>query len=74
MEWAGLSGFTGAEIAFAAREGAYNCLRRCADVADLIAQDQPAVSFDGFVVEQCDFEKALKMICSRSAGPYRGGS
>lgn len=69
-----MRGFSGAEIAFAAREGAYNCLRRCADVADWIAQDQPAVSFDGFVVEQCDFEKALKMICSRSAGPYRGGS
>ncbi|MFV1967549.1 MAG: 26S protease regulatory subunit [Pirellulaceae bacterium] len=57
-----MRGFTGAEIAFVAREGAYNCLRRCADVADLIAQDESAVTLDSFVVEQSDFEKALKMI------------
>jgi len=55
-------GFTGAEIAFVAREGAYNCLRRCADVGDLITQDESTVSFDSFIVEQCDFEKALKRI------------
>ena len=57
-----MRGFTGADIAFVAREAAYNCLRRCADVAELIAQDESVVSFDTFVVDNCDFAKAMKMI------------
>lgn len=59
-----LQGFSGAEIAFVAREGAYNCLRRCANLADLIGREESEVPFDDFVVEQRDFEKALQMIRS----------
>jgi len=57
-----MNGYSGAEIAFVAREGAYNCLRRCASVADLIVRAESEVNFDNFVVEQCDFDRALKMI------------
>lgn len=59
---AGMNGFTGADIAFVAREGAYNCLRRCAEIGTLITQEESTVDLHAFQVEQCDFVRALKMI------------
>ncbi len=57
-----MSGFNGAEIAFVAREGAYNCLRRSADAGILITQDESEIDCRSFQVEHWDFERALKTI------------
>jgi AAA+ superfamily predicted ATPase len=57
-----MKGFTGADIAFVAREGAYNCLRRCGDVTGLISKAETEITLENYVVQQEDFEKALKVI------------
>ena len=57
-----MSGFTGAEIAFVAREGAYNCLRRCARVNELVKAEESEIDVEHFQVETDDFEKALDVI------------
>lgn len=57
-----MSGFTGAEISFVAREGAYNCLRRCATVDGLIKAEESEIDLKRFQVVQGDFEKALDVV------------
>jgi transitional endoplasmic reticulum ATPase len=55
-----LFGLTGAEIAFVAREGAYNCLRRNVDLGRAIADDElERVDYESFVITQEDFALAL---------------
>lgn len=66
-----MSGFTGAEIAFLAREGAYNCLRRCANVAELVKKDNPNIDLARFQVIQDDFEKALNAVRMSQDGNRR---
>jgi transitional endoplasmic reticulum ATPase len=58
-----LEGLSGAQIAFVAREGAYNCLRRSVDVAALIA-DAPAgeADFRHIRITRWDFEMALRRV------------
>lgn len=64
-----LHGLTGAEIAFVAREGAYNCLRRRGEISELVAKSESDVTLGDYVVEQEDFENALKSL----GGPGGGG-
>ncbi|MBC8206406.1 MAG: AAA family ATPase [Kiritimatiellaeota bacterium] len=59
-----LDGFSGADIAFTVREAAYNCLRRLANVNDLIEQDVSDDALKELVVEECDFIKAIQTIHS----------
>ena len=58
----GLFGLTGAEIAFVAREGAYNCLRRTMDIGALIRQDEADLDLTTLQVRQDDFERALAQV------------
>ncbi len=55
-----LAGCTGSEIAFVAREGAYNCLRRCAPIDGLIKENQTDLDLTPFEVTAQDFQKALE--------------
>ena len=58
-----LVGLTGAEIAFVAREGAYNCLRRKVDLRKAIADDElDAVDYKSLVVSVEDFTSALSSL------------
>ncbi len=61
----GLVGLSGAEIAFVAREGAYNCLRRTFDVGALIGQDEADLDLTTLQVRQDDFERALAQVGNR---------
>ncbi len=61
----GLFGLTGAEIAFVAREGAYNCLRRTLDIGALIRQDEADLDLTTLQVRQDDFERALAQVGNR---------
>jgi len=61
----GLVGLTGAEIAFVAREGAYNCLRRTLDIGELIRQDEADLDLTTLQVRQNDFERALAQVGNR---------
>ena len=63
-----MSGLTGADIAFVAREAAYNCLRRFANIGDLIKQDVLQVDLSSFQVIQDDFEKALRTALTSDRG------
>jgi transitional endoplasmic reticulum ATPase len=62
---AGLFGLTGAEIAFVAREGAYNCLRRTLDLGALITSDDAEPDLSILEVRQADFEDALAQVSGR---------
>ena len=56
-----LFGLSGAEIAFVAREGAYNCLRKNVEVKKIIAQNNiDEIDFDKLIIRADDFEAALK--------------
>lgn len=57
-----MDGFTGAEIAFVAREAAYNCLRRSAELETLLTCSEEEIDFGQYLVEQEDFELAVKMV------------
>lgn len=58
-----LYGLSGAEIDFVAREGAYNCLRRCVDLKCLIQNDtSDEIDYASLLIEQSDFEFALNKI------------
>ncbi len=58
-----LEGLSGAQIAFVAREGAYNCLRRSVNLASLIAADSTAgINFSELRIGKIDFEKALRTL------------
>ena len=61
----GLVGLSGAEIAFVAREGAYNCLRRTLDIGALIRQDEADLDLTTLQVRQDDFELALAQVGHR---------
>ncbi len=55
-----LIGLSGAEIAFIAREGAYNCLRRNIDLKRFFTNgEKPAYDYNTFVICEYDFNKAL---------------
>lgn len=58
-------GFTGAEIAFVAREGAYNCLRRCINISSLIKQREADINLKRLKIISEDFEKALNTVMVR---------
>jgi transitional endoplasmic reticulum ATPase len=63
-----LFGLTGAEIAFVAREGAYNCLRRNVDLRKAIADDElEKIEYQLFVVTKDDFELALNTLKHNAA-------
>ena len=58
-----LFGLSGAEIAFVAREGAYNCLRKNVEVKKIIAQNNiDEIDFDKLIIRADDFEAVLKKI------------
>ena len=64
-----MNGFTGAEIAFVAREGAYNCLRRTADVGGLIKIKDSKIELNQYSINKADFEKALlSLIANHNEG------
>jgi len=60
-----LFGLSGAEIAFVAREAAYNCLRRTLDVGALIGQDEVDLDLTALQVGQYDFEAAISQVDKR---------
>jgi len=62
---AALVGLSGAEIAFVAREGAYNCLRRTQDIGELIRQDEADLDWTMLQVGQDDFESAIAQVGKR---------
>ena len=55
-----LEGRTGAEIAYVAREAAYNCLRRRVQIEDLVGEGGPEVDFSDFEVSEKDFMTAVQ--------------
>ncbi len=55
-----LEGRTGAEIAYVAREAAYNCLRRRVQIEDLVGEGGPEVDFSDFEVSEQDFMTAVQ--------------
>ncbi len=58
-----LFGLSGAEIAFIAREGAYNCLRRNLDLRKAIENNMlEHIDYTKFVVVEQDFYKALNSL------------
>jgi len=58
-----LFGLTGADIAFVAREGAYNCLRRNVDLKKAIEDDElDKINYKSFLVTQEDFALALSSL------------
>lgn len=64
-----MGGFTGAEIAFVAREAAYNCLRRSATPEMLLTRSEEEIEFELFSVVQEDFNVAAKMVRTRDVEP-----
>ncbi len=52
-------GLSGAEIAFVAREGAFNCLRRNINIGEIIQLSEAEIDYTHLQVSQLDFEKAL---------------
>jgi len=64
-----MAGLSGAEIAFIAREAAYNCLRRSAQPAALLSIDESEIALDKFEVEHEDFEVALATVTHNHAEP-----
>ncbi len=58
-----LLGLTGAEIAFVAREGAYNCLRRSLDFTGLLTRDSlDNNALESLLVVEKDFQSALRSL------------
>jgi ATP-dependent 26S proteasome regulatory subunit len=64
-----MNGLTGAEIAFVAREAAYNCLRRSADPTSLLGLDESDIALERFEVEQEDFQVALATVTHNHEEP-----
>ncbi|MEI6632821.1 MAG: AAA family ATPase [Chlamydiota bacterium] len=55
-----LIGLTGADISFIAREGAYNCLRRCIDMKRLLQLDASEhIDYSPYKISEDDFLVAL---------------
>lgn len=64
-----LIGLSGAEIAFVAHEGAYNCLRRKLNISSIVEHDDfDNINIKRFVVIEKDFNKALKQLKINSNG------
>ena len=60
-----LHGLSGADIAFVAKEGAYNCLRRNIDLKKIIVGNKEIPSnFEQYVVTEADFSLAFKKLSS----------
>lgn len=58
-----LFGLSGADIAFVAREGAYNCLRRSIDLGKVMADDEiSGIDYRSFIVTLEDFALALEKL------------
>jgi SpoVK/Ycf46/Vps4 family AAA+-type ATPase len=58
-----LEGLSGADIAFIAREGAYNCLRETIDVESLIqAEDSRKIDFGRLIIQKAHFLEALNQV------------
>jgi len=58
-----LYGLSGAEIAFIAREGAYNCLRRSVNLENLVKTDSDVpIDLEKLTITEPDFIKALDII------------
>lgn len=64
-----LVGLSGADIAFIAREAAYNCLRRSIDLNMMFHKSNDSFNFNNLEVSEFDFLKALK-----KARPYHEDS
>jgi SpoVK/Ycf46/Vps4 family AAA+-type ATPase len=62
-----LVGLTGAEIAFVAREGAYNCLRRSIDLHKAISEELlDNINIADLIVKRNDLENALTSLYKNS--------
>lgn len=57
-----LDGLSGAEISYVAREGAYNCLRRQANIKELLETTVNQIDYYNFIIVEEDFIKALNSI------------
>ena len=57
-----LLGCTGAEIAFVAREAAYNAMRRVIDIERVVLEQQSQVFYQGSTILRQDFERALQTL------------
>ena len=57
-----LEGLTGAQIAYVAFEGAYNCLRRVADTKELLNATINEEEFKKFIIIEKDFIEALDSV------------
>ena len=55
-----LHGLSGADIAFVAREAAYNCLRRTLDLQSLVRADAAEPSLDELKINSSDFGEAIR--------------
>jgi AAA+ superfamily predicted ATPase len=55
-----LVGMSGADIAFVAREAAYNCLRRTLDLQSLVRADATEPSLNELKINSCDFAEAIR--------------
>jgi SpoVK/Ycf46/Vps4 family AAA+-type ATPase len=55
-----LLGMSGADIAFVAREAAYNCLRRTLDLQSLVRADAAEPALDELKINSCDFAEAIR--------------
>jgi AAA+ superfamily predicted ATPase len=55
-----LHGLSGADIAFVAREAAYNCLRRSLDLQSLVRADAAEPSLDKLKINSSDFGEAIR--------------
>lgn len=61
-----LLGLSGAEIAYVAREGAYECLRRSLDLGELIVNDAiDTIDMTNKLISEEDFNKALSSVLRR---------
>jgi len=54
-----LIGLTGADIAFIAKEAAYNCIRRSVDTKEIITMDKK-VDHNNLIIIEDDFINALR--------------
>ncbi len=55
-----LHGLSGADIAFVAREAAYNCLRRTLDLQSLVRADAAEPSLEQLKINSSDFTEAIR--------------
>jgi transitional endoplasmic reticulum ATPase len=55
-----MHGFSGADIAFVAREAAYNCLRRSLDLKSLVRADADEPSLSDLKINAADFSEAIQ--------------